>query len=136
MPYFLRITSSDPSLLKKIEPASISVQLIQRCAVSKCIPPLGTSQTRLQLTSSTTVSHGAPGVQENVVADGQTVPAEDTNPDSAETTRRFKGSLQLSRAPATSFRSYNIEVSVSLLLLESYVSVPYRISPYLVSYRL
>lgn len=59
------------------------------------------------------VSHGAPGIQENVVADGQTVLAEETNPDSAETTRRFKGSLQLSKAPATSFRSYNIEVSVS-----------------------
>lgn len=61
-----------------------------------------------------TVSHGAPGVQENVVADGDTVVAEDTNPDTAESNRRFKGTFQLSRVPATSFRSYNIEVSVSL----------------------
>lgn len=52
-------------------------------------------------------------MQENIISDGQTVLAEDTNPNATEMTRRFKGSLQLSRAPATSFRSYNIEVSVS-----------------------
>jgi hypothetical protein len=59
-----------------------------------------------------TVSHGAPGMQENMVTTGITVPAEEGPASDSDTVRRFKGMLDLSKAPATSFQSYNIEVSV------------------------
>lgn len=53
-------------------------------------------------------------MQESVVSEGHTTLADDSLPDDSDTVRRFKGSLNLSKAPATSFRSYNIEVTVSL----------------------
>lgn len=42
-------------------------------------------------------------------ADNQEAPMEDV--------RRFKGEVSLAKAPATSFQSYNIEISVRALIV-------------------
>ncbi|KAK9893323.1 hypothetical protein P389DRAFT_22380 [Cystobasidium minutum MCA 4210] len=103
LPYYIRITSSDAALLNKLSATSVVVQLIQRCVV---------------------ISHGAPGLQESVIAYGVSTLADDGPSDGSDSVRRYKGTLDLSKAPATSFRSYNIEVSYHVACRLSNASSP------------
>lgn len=79
---------------------------------------LGPSSLYVGLLQRTVVwAAGTPAVHELAVVKGVTELAPEADSGDDGPAKRFRGTLQLNKAPATSFRSHNLEVSVSRLSL-------------------
>jgi len=102
IPYYVKVTSSDSSMLSKLAPASVQVNLTQRTMVS---------------------AQGSAGVQEGLIDRGVTEAVLEENQTSADgdQVRRFRGKLSLKKANANSFYCPNMEVlyQITCQLVES-----------------